>query len=495
MYDVAIVGAGPTGAVAAKLCGVHGLSAVAFDRAPDVYDLPRAVAMWDDVQRILQNAGLLDAVLPATCVQVGGEFVTPDGRRLTGLEIPAGFTTPSGHPVLRGFHQPALERAVRAGLAAHPDVQLQVAHEIVALTQHDDRVTLTVRDLADDATATVGARWVLGCDGASSFVRKACGIAWRSLGYDCEWLVVDVQLKRDDVGLSPLTQQVCDPARPVTLVPGPHRTHRWELQLRPGETRAEMEDPARVWELLRPWITPADADVVRAVVYRFHATIAETFRRGRVFLAGDAAHQTPPFMGQGLCSGLRDVDNLIWKLAMVRRGVAGDTLLDTYTTERHPIAIGMVAHSVNTGRLIDAYAAMVAGGPEPPDELKAYGYGGTAELPHVTAGLIVPGDSPWIGRYVPQVPVVTDDGVGLLDDIVGPRWAIVAKDDPRALLSPDERRYWQGAGAAFVRVPEPAGAMLSLFLAHRLVVARPDRIVYAVDAAPVLPESTSIGVG
>jgi 3-(3-hydroxy-phenyl)propionate hydroxylase len=481
VYDVAIVGAGPTGVVAAKLCGVYGLSAVAFDREAEVYDLPRAVGMWDDVQRILQNAGVLDAVLPATCIHVGAEFVTPDGTRLTGLEIPEGFTTASGHPALRGFHQPMLERAIRACLAAHDDVRLALAHEVAAITPHPDHVALTVRDRADGATTTIEARWLIGCDGASSFVRKTCGIAWNSLGYDREWLVVDVRLQ-GETRLSPLAQQVCDPARPVTLVPGPLRLHRWEFQLLPGETREEMERPARVWELLRPWIAPSDAELLRAVVYRFHATIAETFRHGRVFLAGDAAHQTPPFMGQGLCSGVRDVDNLVWKLDLVTRGLADDALLDTYTAERHPIAVGMVEHSVNTGRLIDAYSAMVAGGPEPSPELQAYGYGGSAELPHVTTGLLAPGDSPWLGKHVPQCPVVTAGGAGMLDDVVGPRWAIVSAGDPRAVMSAATQRYWERLGAVFVRVPEPAGPMLGLLLAHQTVIARPDRIIYAVHS-------------
>jgi 3-(3-hydroxy-phenyl)propionate hydroxylase len=480
--DVAIVGAGPTGAIAACLCGVQGLSAVAFDGERDVYDLPRAVGMWDDVQRILDDCGALAAVLPNTIVHEGGEFVDAAGRRIIGVDVPPGIRTANGHPPVRGFHQPTLERTVRAHLAGLDDVTLRLGCAVEDVAQDEHGVSLRVHDAAR-GPERVRARWLLGCDGATSGVRKRCGIPWTSLGYDREWLVVDVALRRD-VGLPRRAVQVCDPARPTTIVPVPLGMHRWEFQLRDGERREEMEDPSRVWSLLRPWVGPADAEIVRAVVYRVHATIAETFRRGRIFLAGDAAHQTPPFMGQGLCSGVRDVHNLVWKLAHVRRGLADDSLLDSYTAERHPMAVAMVTHSVNTGRAIDAYAAMAAGGPPPPPELQAYAYGGGAQLPDLATGLLAPGTSAWIGRHVPQCRVVDAAGrTGRFDEVVGLRWGIVAAHDPRERMSEETRRRWESLDAAFVRMPEPDGAMLGLLGAHEAAVVRPDRVVFGVTEA------------
>jgi 3-(3-hydroxy-phenyl)propionate hydroxylase len=482
VYDVAIVGAGPVGAVAANLCGVYALSAIAFDREADVYDLPRAAGMYDDVQRILHNAGLLDAVLPATGEMAGAEFVDAAGRRIIGFEVPPGFRTPNGYPPLLNINQPLLERAIRSCLTKHADVELRVAHEVLHFEQTDDHVELAVRDLATNETHRVQARWLIGCDGATSFVRKSCGIAWRSLGYDCDWLVIDLELGRD-VELPRLCQQICDPERPTTYVPMPGKMRRWEFQLKPGETREEMEDRARVWKLLEPWLSHADGEIRRAVVYRFHATIADTFRHGRVFLAGDAAHQTPPFLGQGLCTGVRDVENLIWKLAMVRRGQAGDGLLDTYTAERHPLAVAMVEHSTNTGKLIDAYAEMARGGPAPSPELQEYAYGGRSRLPDLSAGLLVLDGSEWVGRLVPQCSVDTAEGPALLDDVVGARWAILSKRDPRASMNAQTRRFWEHLGAAFVTVPRPDGPILGLLAAHDTVVVRPDRIVYATAPA------------
>lgn len=483
MWDVAIAGAGPVGAVAAHLCGLHGLSAVAFDREADVYDLPRAAGLYDDVQRILHGAGLLDAILPSTAEMAGAEFVDAAGRRLAGFEVPPGLRTPNGYPPILSIEQPGIERSIRALLPRHEGVRLAVAHEVRAVAQDGDHIALDVHDLARAATEHVEARWLVGADGAASFVRKSCGIAWTSLGYDCEWLVVDVDVTRP-VPLPRLCQQICDPERPTTVVPMPGRLRRWEFQLRPGETRDEMEDRDRVWALLAPWLSRADGTIRRAVVYRFHATIAETFRRGRVFLAGDAAHQTPPFQGQGLCTGLRDVENLVWKLAMVARGRAGDALLDTYTAERRPFAVSMVEHSTNTGKLIDAYAAMARGGPAPPPELQEYAYGGGRRLlPDLSAGLLAPEGSPWVGQLVPRVRVATAGAAGPLDDVVGPRWALVSAGDPRRAMGPVTRRFWDDLGAACATVSEPLGAARELVGNGDVVVVRPDRIVYGVAPA------------
>lgn len=476
--DLAIVGLGPVGAVAAHLAGVHGLSVLAFDREPDVYELPRAAVIDDEVQRILATAGVLDAVRPHAVLQRGAEFVDSGGRRIMGLEIPDGLRTPNGHPPLLGINQPGFERAVRSCLASHSRVTARVAHEVRAIAHERGGVTLTVCDRAAGTERRVEARWLLGCDGARSMVRRECGIAWDSLGYDHQWLVVDLEILDDHLPLPVLVQQICDPERPTTFVPLPGRLRRWEFQLRPEETGEEMERPERVWSLLAPWLTPRDAVILRAVVYRFHATIAGAFRAGPIFLAGDAAHQTPPFLGQGMCTGIRDVANLLWKIAAVREGVAGDRLLDTYEAERRPMAIAMVEHSVAVGRLIDAYAAMERGGPPPSPELREAGYGGRRTLPHLASGLVR--EDPWSGRLVPQGDVPTASGRAPLDVVVGPRWAMLSGRDPRGRMSRESRRTWDRLGAAILTVPEPDGALLGLLAAHEAVVVRPDRYVYAV---------------
>ncbi len=483
MHDVAIIGAGPVGVVAANLCGQYGLSAIAFDREPDVYDLPRAAGMYDDVQRILANAGLLGAVLPGTQEHVGAEFLDPDGNRLIGIEFP-GLKTSNGFPPLLSIAQPEIEKGLRSCLDRYESVELCVSHDVREIEQHEDRVELTVHDLARGKSRGVSARWLIGADGASSSVRKSCRISWDSLGYDREWLVIDVE-REPSVELPPFAQQICDPARPVTLVPMPGRLYRWEFQLGAGETREEMEDSNRVWELLAPWMSSEQGRILRAVVYRFHSTIAATFRRGRVFLAGDAAHQTPPFMGQGLCTGVRDAENLIWKLAAVKRGNGSDLLLDTYTQERHPMAVAMVQHSTNTGRLIDAYADMTVTGKPPPPDLIEYGYGGSKQLPTLTTGLLADGESEWIGQLMPQCRVRNGTTSGPFDDVVGPHWAVVAKEDPRSILSEDESRGWKDLGATFIVLDDPNAE--GLFADGDVALVRPDRVIFSLGPNTAIP--------
>ena len=219
----------------------------------------------------------------------------------------------------------------------------------------------------------------------------------------------DVRLHRMEDRPGPVAQQICNPDRPATYVPGHDRFVRWEFRVEPGETAEEMTDPDRVWELIAPWISPEAGELSRAVVYRFHATVAERFRVGRIFLVGDAAHQMPPFLGQGLCSGLRDVANLAWKLDLVERGVAGGVLLDSYETERRPHAKAVVVHAADVGRLID----QLSGRTDDDVGLDA-GYGGGRGFPTLGEGVLV-GSGGRIGKPLPQ-PVIDgrwfDDRLG-----------------------------------------------------------------------------------
>ncbi len=476
MYDVAIIGGGPVGVIAANMCGTYGLSAIVLESSEEVYDLPRAVGMWDDVQRILDGVGLLQSSLPYMSSTVGAEFTDASGKHLIGISYPPDLITPNGHPPMRMFHQPSMERACRKHLDDHQEVELKILHEVIEFAEHDGHVSVLAKDLAKDKTVQIKARWVIGCDGANSLVRRTCGIEWQNLGYDREWLVVDATIKVKDE-LPPCAQQVCDPQRPTTTMPLPHSMRRWEFQLRPGESAEEMEDPERVWSLVEAWVPRSDAEIVRAVVYCFHSTVAETFGHGRVFIAGDAAHQTPPFLAQGLCSGVRDVENLVWKMAQVARGQADNKLLETYTEERLPLATAAIDHSVQIGKLIDAYTEMARGGPEPPTELQEYAYGGRP-LPHLSTGLLASPSSEWTGQLVPQTKCVANGQEGMLDEMVGPKWSVISAGDPKESLESEAREFWEGLGAVFVSVPEPEGAILGLLLEHQVVLARPDRIIY-----------------
>ena len=465
--DVLVVGGGPVGVMTALLLARRGFGVRVLERDPEVYDLPRAIVMDDEIQRVFQGAGLIDGLSAITTPLRGAEFVHPGGERITGFEIPPDTDFALGHHPSVTYYQPELEAFLRRQ-AIEAGVDLRVGVEVTSVQQTDDLVTAQTTD------GDHSARWLVAADGASSPIRKSLGVSFVDQGFDQDWLVLDMRLRRPVPTLSPLVQQICDPDRPVTYVVGHGDYRRWEFQLQPGESWDDMATDARVWELLEPWLAPDDADLVRAVVYRFHATVADSMRSGRVFLAGDAAHQMPPFLGQGLCSGIRDGANLAWKLRLVADGVADDRLLDTYGAERLAHAAGVVAHAVDTGRLIDE----LSGRAEATTGLDA-AYGGGRPFPILEHGVRA-GDHPAVGRQLPQPTV---DGRPL-DELLGSGFAVVT-DTPRP-TSP------LGGLAQIVIVPP--GTMPMVLPPGGAVIVRPDRYVAAVahDAAELDSASTSI---
>ena len=455
--DVTVVGGGPVGVTTALLLAQRGFSVRVFERAPEVYDLPRAIVMDDEIQRVFHDAGLgpeLDAI---TTPLLGAEFVRPDGERIIGVELPLDAPWPLGlHPSVM-YYQPELEAFLRAA-ALRNGVDLVLGVAASSVEQDADGVTVQT-DIGP-----VRSRWLVAADGAASPIRKQLGLAFVDQGFDQDWLVLDVRLRRPVPELPRFVQQVCDPERPTTYVVGHGEYRRWEFQLQPGETREEMVEPSRVWELLEPWLTPDDAELIRAVVYRFHATVADSMRSGRIFLAGDAAHQMPPFLGQGLCSGIRDAANLAWKLRLVDDGLADDSLLDTYGEERLPHAAGVVAHAVDTGRLIDELS-----GRAPATTGLDAAYGGSRPFPILQHGMLY-GDHPAVGRQLPQPTV---DG-HRLDELLGRDFAIVV-DDPSVLA--EAGPTWDGLATV---VEVPAGILPLTLPPGGAVIVRPDRYVAAV---------------
>ncbi|MEY2434669.1 MAG: 3-(3-hydroxy-phenyl)propionate hydroxylase [Acidimicrobiaceae bacterium] len=382
MIDAVVVGYGPVGAVAAGLLGQAGLRTAVFEATTSVYHLPRAAHLDAEIMRVLHQLEVADDVLP-TCAPVKGmHFVNADGDALLRFDMTEG----------QGwmFYQPDLERALRAGIDRNPLVTVHLAHEVLSLDQHDDHVEVTVRDLGDGREHTLQARYLLGADGARSTVRKHTGLPVEDLRFDQPWLVVDTVL-RHHVELPTLVQQICDPARPTTFVPMCGARRRWEFMLLPDEVATEMERPERVAELLSPWVARDDVEIVRAVVYTFHAVMAHSWRDRRVFLLGDAAHQMPPFLGQGMCSGVRDAHNLVWKLALVLRRLAGEELLDTYETERSPHVRSIIETAVALGGLLQTTDPEVAAArdammlsPDAPQPERI-------EMPGLTTGVILEG--------------------------------------------------------------------------------------------------------
>ncbi|MEM7341316.1 MAG: bifunctional 3-(3-hydroxy-phenyl)propionate/3-hydroxycinnamic acid hydroxylase [Actinomycetota bacterium] len=466
--DVLVVGCGPVGVMAALRCAQRGLRVTAIDRTAEIYPLPRAIGMDDEIQRLFTDAGLGAALSAVSTPLSGAEFLDADGNRVVGHEPPPGFVTRLGYPLSVMFDQPSLEAALRAA-AERAGVEFRFGLEVIDVDPVEPCV-VTQSSAAAGGQQRLTARWVIGADGASSTVRKVCSIGLDNQGFDQDWLVVDTTQLDPDLPLSPLAQQHCHPDRVVTFVPG-HRNHkRWEFQLRNDETQDDARTPEFLQARMSEWGTPEQLRIDRSAVYRFHATVAERFRVGSVFLAGDAAHQMPPFNGQGMCTGMRDAENLSWKLAAVRGGVLPEEVLDTYEVERLPHATGQVAHSAAAGRLIDAIARGGA-------RAIADGYGGGRPFPHLERGLLdLDCGHDAVGRPLPLPSGIAVDELG---SMLGPDWALISAVQGGPARSAETVDAWARLGAATVTMSAEA---LPLLAEGATVVVRPDRYIAAVTA-------------
>lgn len=349
-FDVGIVGYGPVGAALANLLGVAGVRVGILEREASVYHAPRAGHFDDEVMRVWQTAGVADAVSKTVRVNPGMRFVNAHGETLINWPRPQEIG-PQGWNTSYRFHQPALEKILRENVTrlGH-SVFLQ--HEVTAVDDHGDHVVIQATDRRDESARVLRCRYLVGCDGGRSLVRRTIKSAVDNLHSDEQWLVTDIEISEEMPQLGDFTIQYCDPARPVTYARGVGNHRRWELMLVEGDDPQTIAQEESVWRLLDRWIKPSQGRIERATVYTFHSIVAKQWRMGRLLLAGDSAHQTPPFLGQGMCAGIRDASNLAWKLAAVLHGTAPDALLDSYETERAPHVRKYIEQAVRLGGLI-----------------------------------------------------------------------------------------------------------------------------------------------
>lgn len=430
--DVLIVGGGPTGVTLASLLARRGVSVIAAEKDAEIFPLPRAAHVDHEGMRVLQEAGAADAVMATSRQADAYEFRNARGKVLMAFNG-AGGAGPGGWPVANMIHQPSVEAALRGALRERAPAALCSGWEMLSFDETAEGIA--AQFATPEGERTVHARWLVGADGARSPVRKACAIAFEDLGFEEPWLVVDV-LVDDPSRLPTANLQICDPARPTTCVLMGEGRHRWEFMILPGETAEAVSAPANVERLLAPWNVAGAVRIERTAVYTFRARIAQSWRMGRILLAGDAAHQTPPFAGQGMCSGLRDAANLAWKLAAVTKGEASAALLDTYQPERAPNLRATIDMAVMMGRMVcitsplaawlrDAKLGLARALGKLPDGPPAY--------PPLATGAIMPG-SRGAGSYFPQF---LGTGGERLDEVLGDRaWVIDRRDISTPRIAP-----------------------------------------------------------
>ncbi len=433
--DVIIVGAGPVGLTLANLLGVHGVRTLVLERHASTVAEPRAVSIDDESLRTMQAAGLAESVTRDCVLAYGVQYFSWTGKPFASI-LPT--RQEYGYPKRNAFRQPLLEATLRDGTRRFDSLHILFNHELLGFEQDDEGVSCRVRR-ADGGELSLRARWLAGCDGGRSMVREACGITLEGSTFAERWLIVDLEQRT-----TPLrhTQTFCDPLRPAIRLPGPYGTLRYEFMLRTHEDDAFALDEQR----FRGWMAqrcPADRDLplVRKVVYTFHARVAQRWRDRRVFLAGDAAHLTPPFAGQGLNSGIRDATNLAWKLAAVTRWGAPATLLDSYEPERRPHAAALIQMALRIGLFMQPKtktgAALMQSAlriacllPAARDYILQLRF---KPKPVLRSGFFQPPPLPgeWVSEMLPQPLMdLPDRSRCLLDELLGTGFAVIGWDTP-----------------------------------------------------------------
>ena len=364
-YDIAIIGYGPVGAMAASMFGSSGLNIVVIEPKKEIWNIPRAVALDGQAQRIFQSFGIINNI-PVKPID-GLTFINKKGKQIVYVDF-TDHSTPNGYSETVGFSQPNLERTLREQAESYKNITFKLGSSLSNLVASENNNELTVINNVTNETEVISSKYLLACDGADSFVRKKLNIP--SFDYKCEqdWIVVDYELDpKYEIQCSP--HQICDYQRPTTLAPIMDRHIRWEFKYNSDDNQAEMEDEQNIREMMRPhaWRINRDLDIstgklLRASKYRFHGLIADNFKLYNCFLLGDSAHQMPPFLGQGLCQGIKDVYNLHWKLTGVINGTYSKKILDTYSLERRAIVKSVTETAIKQGNIVgtqNRYIALV----------------------------------------------------------------------------------------------------------------------------------------
>ena len=456
--DVAIVGAGPVGLMIANYLGQCGVNVTLVEKLDSLIDYPRAIGLDDESLRTFQAVGLADNVLPHTTPWHAMRFMTPKGRCFADIQPK---TDEFGWSRRNAFIQPLADRVLFEGLARFDNVKVLFGRELEGFEQSDSGVQLSLKN-TEGRSERLQAKYLIGCDGGNSLVRRSLDISFEGKTAPNQWIVVDIA---NDPLSTPHVYLCCDPVRPYVSAALPHGVRRFEFMVMPGETEAELSKPENMRKLLAKVLPDPDRiELIRSRVYTHNARLAGRFRQGRVLLAGDAAHIMPVWQGQGYNSGMRDASNLAWKLSLVIKGLASDRLLDSYELERRDHAKAMIDLSVLAGHVLappKRWQGTLRDGVSwllnyvPP--VKRYFVEMRFKpMPQYTRGaLIVPSEkgSP-VGKMFIQPKVLTDAGATvLLDEVIGENFAIIAWGcDPTWGLTAAQIAQWKALGTRFIQV-------------------------------------------
>ena len=352
-FDVTIVGLGPAGGTLANLLAMHDFSILILDREKSFYPLPRAVHFDDEIMRVFQTIGITKEFLKHTIINKGTKFVNSKDKVILDWPRPKKITDNGWYPSYR-FHQPDLEKKLRKKLKNYKKVLIEQNSEVKKIQNSKNYVDITYLNINNHKEYLLRSKYVIGCDGANSITRKQMKTKMDNLGFTQKWAVVDLILKKKKNNLPDRTIQYSNPKQPATYCRNVGRRRRWEFAIKKNHSNKKVLSENYIWNFLKPWLNKSEAIIERKTIYTFESAIARKWRKGRVFIAGDAAHLMPPFMGQGMCAGIRDASNLAWKIANCIRNKFDETLLNTYQSERSLNVKEYIETTMRMGEFVNA---------------------------------------------------------------------------------------------------------------------------------------------
>ncbi len=352
-FDVTIVGLGPTGGTLANLLAMHDFSILILDKEKSFYPLPRAVHFDDEIMRVFQTIGITKDFLKHTIINKGTKFVNSKNKVILDWPRPKKITDNGWYPSYR-FHQPDLEKKLRKKLKNYTKVSIEQNSEVIKIKNSKNHVDITYLNINNHNEHLIRSNYVIGCDGANSITRKQMKTKMDNLGFTQKWAVVDLILKKKKNNLPDRTIQYSNPKQPATYCRNVGRRRRWEFAIKKNHSDKKVLSENYIWNFLKPWLNKSEAIIERKTIYTFESAIARKWRKGRVFIAGDAAHLMPPFMGQGMCAGIRDASNLAWKIANCIRNKFDETLLNTYQSERSLNVKEYIETTMRMGEFVNA---------------------------------------------------------------------------------------------------------------------------------------------
>tara|TARA_B100000579_G_C22820012_1_gene850050 strand:- start:190 stop:1725 length:1536 start_codon:yes stop_codon:yes gene_type:complete len=486
-FDIIIVGLGPVGQLCANLLSKYRLKIGIIESNLDIYSKPRAISIDDEIQRIISNLGLWDNFRDNHEIPDFADLTFPNGKVI--LRGPV-TSTVNGFPFVSTIYQPELEKLLRASLSQNKKNHIFLGHEIINFKEGDDLIDISIKNLKNNKLLKLKSKYLFACDGSDSFVRNKLKIDLIDLKYNKEWLVVDIQLKKS-YNLEKVTRYICDPERPTIFTSLKGDRIRIEFQLLAGEDSNEIKNKNN--ELIESVLGDKKYQIERAYLYRYKGNCASELRKKNIFLIGDAAHQIPPFAGQGLSSGLRDASNLCWKIAYVINNQIKDEILDTYQIERTEEITNSINSSIALGKLIDslsiAYKKNTPLEEAIPPEAREQAYGKkslTEELIYKGLFSSLVKDSN-IGKLIPRTSLSEKNKNTTIDDLLDFRFAVISINDPRDLLNEKALDLFKKINAVFIDMSKYDfhNSKFEELVESGDILVRPDKVIYGITSDKV----------